>query len=199
MSYAQKWVILSGMAVLVLVLLFPPWQQIYRHASPYRGRLGHHLLWPPPQPVGTHSRFGTEPPSDFKVTLDVAAILRQSGSILGIVVILLLVLSWRPSGESSKARSGDAASLRPAAIVTLTTRRIALISLFLALCLPVPPPDGIPLAAIVVMAPIYFFLDTGHLAWYLPFVGGVFLAGYFTVVFLLTSGVVWVVRSRIRT
>jgi hypothetical protein len=139
-------VIRGGLAVLVLVLLFPPWQQIYRRElSPYRGTLGHHLLWPPPQLVGTQSPFGTEPPSDFVVALDVATILRQSGSIIGIVVILLLVLSWRPREESIKAGFGDAARLRPGAVVaSLTPRRIKLIRLFLTLCLPVPPPDGIP-------------------------------------------------------
>jgi hypothetical protein len=76
-----------------------------------------------------------------------------------------------------------------------TTRKLIFTSLVLALCLPVPSPNVIPLVVFVVLTPIAPVTDTGHLGpWFVPMVAGMYLAIYFVVVFLLLSSIVWFAR-----
>jgi hypothetical protein len=80
-------------------------------------------------------------------------------------------------------------------VASLTNRKVALISLALALCLPLPQTEGVPLVALVVMAAVLLFRDNGHVGpWALPFIAGTALAVCFTAMFRLTSAVAWLVR-----
>jgi hypothetical protein len=199
MSAAQKWVLRGGTLALLLVVLFPPWQQIYQgHPLAYRGEMGHHFFWLRPNPVGEQSWMVNAPASECKVVVKRGVILRQCGMVAGMIAILLFAFRKHTSGQPSG--SGLETTSAPAIIASLKTRRLMLISLFLALCLPVPPPDGIPLGALVVMAPLSLFSDNGHLGpWYVPLIASASLAIYFTPVFLVLSGVAWLARRRART
>jgi hypothetical protein len=73
-------------------------------------------------------------------------------------------------------------------VASLTHRKVALVSLTLPLCLPLPQTEGVPLVALVVKAPISLFSDNGHVGpWALPLIAGTALAVCFTAMFLLTS------------
>ncbi len=182
MNAANKWTLVGAALVALLVVLFPSWQQFYQgHPLPYQGELGHHLIWKPPPAVGEQSWIIHASPSECQVRVNVGTLLRHCGSIAAITIVLLLAFRF-PAGSQSLATS-------------LTNRRIAVVSLLLALCIPVPGSHGLPLAALVVMAPISMFGDGGHLGpWFMPMLAGIALAAYFTGVFLVASGVVWLIR-----
>jgi hypothetical protein len=183
MSAAQKWISCGGALAILLTAFFPPWQQTYQgHRLPYRGELSHHFLWLPPQPTGEQSWIQNVPASECAVSVETMVVLRQCGMVLTMTAILLL--SFRRSEGTSVWN-------------LVTTRRLALVSLLLTLCLPVPPPDGIPVAALVIMAPIAPFSDNGHLGpWFVPMLAGVSLGAYFAIIFTLLRVAAWVVRRR---
>lgn len=199
MTAAQKWVLRGGAIVLLLVVLFPPWQQIYQgHPLAYRGEMGHHFFWLRPNPVGEQSWMVNAPASECKVVVRRGVVLRQCGMVAGMIAILLFAFRKHAAGQLSDTGVETMSAL--ATIASLKTRRLMLVSLFLAFCLPVPPPDGLPLGALVVMAPLGFFADSGHLGpWYLPLIAGASFAIYFTLLFLVLSGVAWLAHRRART
>jgi len=159
MNAANRWTLLGGALALLLVVLFPPWQQFYQgHALIYQGEMGHPLIWKPPASVGEQSWIVHASPSECQVRIKLETLLRQCGSVLVMTIV--------PS---------------------LTNRKVALVSLVLALCLPLPQTEGVPLVALVVMAPISLFSDNGHIGpWALPLIAGTALAVCFIVMFLLT-------------
>ena len=177
MNAAHKW-IASGFAfALLMLVLFPPWKQTYKGEELlYKGKLGHHLLWSRPQPTGEKSWLVNAPASECEVAVESGVVLRQSGIVVAMTVVLLFAFRKWPT--------------RP-----FTTRKLIFTSLVLALCLPVPSPDVIPLVVFVVLTPIVPFMSTGHLGpWFVPMVAGMYLAIYFVTLFLLLSSVVWFVR-----
>jgi hypothetical protein len=186
MDAPSKWTVLGGVPALFLVLLFPAWEQIYQgHPLPYKGELGHHFVFHPPEAVGEQSWMVNAPASDCQVKLKTGVLLRQSTIVVAMTTILVLALRF-PAPHGSLAAS-------------LTARRLATLSCLLALCLPVPPPVGIPSAWYVAMAPIAPFMDNGHLGpWFIPMIAGISFGIYFAALFVLTSGVAWLIRRRTR-
>src|SRR5713226_9343457 len=98
MSAAQKWIVrVSGLA-LFLVVLFPPWRQTHKgQRLSYRGELGHHLLWPRPEPVGEQSWIVSAPASECEVSLELGAVFRQCGIVFAMTAILLFAFRTRPT------------------------------------------------------------------------------------------------------
>jgi hypothetical protein len=126
------------------------------------------------------------------VVRDGGATLAQSGSLVGIVTILLLVLRRRPSDESvTRGFAGTTGEENATIAASLTKGGIALVSLSLALCLPVPPPDGAPLVIFFGIAMIT--PDNSPLP--LPILAVASLAFYFINVFLLMNAVLWLSRG----
>jgi hypothetical protein len=162
MTSAQKWITSAGAVALLLVVLFPPWQQTYRgHPLAYKGEMGHHFRWAPPSPVGEQSWMVTAPASECRVVVKPGVVGTHCGMMLAMIAILLFAFRKQSAGQP---RVTAVESSGPATILaSLKARRLMLISLFLALCLPVPPPDGIPLGFFVVMSPVALFSDNGHL------------------------------------
>ena len=175
MNAANRWTLLGGALALLLVVLFPPWQQFYQgHALIYQGEMGHPLIWKPPASVGEQSWIVHASPSECQVRIKLETLLRQCGSVL--VMTIVMFLAFRFSGGNERL------------VPSLTNRKVALVSLFLTLCLPLPQTEGVPLVALVVMAPISLFRDNGHIGpWALPLIAGTALAVCFIVMFLLTS------------
>jgi hypothetical protein len=181
MSAAQKWISCGGMLAILLEVFFPPWQQPYQgHRLPYRVELGHHFLQPPPQPTGEQSWIQNVPASECTVSVESMVVLRQCGMVLAMTAILLI--GFRQATGSSVGNP-------------LNMRRLGLVSLLLALCLPVPPPDGIPVAALVIMSPLALFSDGGHLGrWFVPMLAVASFGTYFAITFLVLWAVAWVFR-----
>jgi hypothetical protein len=117
-----------------------------------------------------------------------------------LAMIAILLFAFRKQSAGQPRVTGVESSGPATILASLKARRLMLISLFLALCLPVPPPDGIPLGFFVVMSPVALFSDNGHLGpWYVPLIAGAPLAIYFSILFLLLSAVAWLVRKRARS
>ena len=119
--------------------------------------------------------------SECQVRIKLKTLLRHCGSVL--VMTIVMFLAFRFPGGNERL------------VPSLTNRKVALVSLVLALCLPLPQTEGVPLVALVVMAPISLFRDNGHVGpWALPLIAGTALAVCFTAMFLPTSAVAWLVR-----
>jgi len=77
----------------------------------------------------------------------------------------------------------------------LTPGKLSLTSLLLAVCLPVWPPDGDPLALWVGLAATCPFTDCGEFGTHgAAQLAGAVLAVYFTSILLLLGSVVWIAR-----
>ena len=179
MNVSQKW-IAAGLALLfLLVLCFPPWRQMYHgHPLTYNEHLGHHFIWPGPSPTGEQSWIVNAVPSECSTYIEREVLLMQLGGILVMAAILLFVF-------------------RRQTPVSLTTRVLAFTSLSLALCLPMPPPDGPPVIVWVVEAVASPFVDNGHVGpWLAPMVAGISLVLYSTVLFLSLKVVDWLAIRR---
>ena len=172
MNAANKWTLLGGALALLLVVLFPQWQQFYQgHPLTYQGEMGHHLIWKPPAAVGEQSWMIHASPSECLVRIKLETLLRHCGSVPVMTIVMFLAFRF-PAGNERL-------------VASLTNRKVALLSLMLALCLPLPHTEGV---ALVVMAPISLFSDNGHVGpWALPLIAGTALAACFTAMFLLTS------------
>src|SRR6266567_2325364 len=76
--------IVSGIALLVIVL-FPAWQEAAEKEVSYRKDIGHGLLWSPPKPVAVDCYFVgcvTAPASYFHMLLNRTLLLKQSLTLL---------------------------------------------------------------------------------------------------------------------
>jgi hypothetical protein len=184
MNAANKWTLFGGTLALALVVLFPPWRQFYHgHPLVYKEQMGRHLIWKPPAAVGEQSWIIQASPAECQVKIKLETMLRNCGTVFAMTIALFLAFRL-PTGNTDLAAS-------------LTHRKTAIVSLLLALCLPVPEMDGMPLAALVVMAPISLFSDSGHVGpWAVPVIAGTVLAVYFTPIFLVISAMAWLVRWR---
>jgi|SRR5882724_11805141 len=182
MNAANKWTLIGGALGLILVVLFPPWRQFYHgHPLVYQEEMGRHLLWKPPAAVGEQSWIIQASPSECQVRVKQETLLRNCGSVLAMTIVLFLAFRF-PAGNERL-------------VASLTNRKVAVVGLLLALCLPVLGTGGMPLVALVVMAPISLFSDNGHVGpWFVPMIAGAALAVYFTAMFLLTSAMAWLVR-----
>ena len=185
MSSVSKWTLVGGTAALTSVLFFPAWRQTYHgRRLIYNEEMGHHFLFRPPHPTGEQSWILQAPASECKVEVEKEVFVRQSATIFAMVAVLLF----------SFARFSKKAPLA----VSFTTRRVAIVSSLLALCLPFPPPDGEPAVFLVVIAPISAFIDNGHVGpWAVPMFAAFSFAMYFLPVFALTSGLAWLGRRRV--
>lgn len=181
MNAAQKTVLLGLLLALAAILLFPPFQQTNQGVKLlYGGELGHHFRWPYPRPTGEKSWLENVPVSDCKVGIEYGVVLRQIGIVIAMATVLLLTFRKWPSSPLRK--------------------ELVFTSLALALCLPVPPPNGVPLFLWVVSAPISPFRDNGHLGpWFVPMVAVISLTTYFVVTLLLLTAVVWFSRRLAHT
>ena len=150
MNAANKWTLVGGALALLLVVLFPPWQQFYQgHPLIYQEAMGRHLIWNPPAAVGEQSWIVHAPPSECQVKVKLQALLRNCSSVLAITIVLFFAFRF-PAGNERL-------------ITSLTNRKVAVVTLLLALCLPVPGTEGMPLVTPVGMAPISSLSDNGHL------------------------------------
>jgi hypothetical protein len=186
MSAASKWTLMGGVVALSLVLLFPGWRQTYQgHPLVYREEMGHHFVLRPPATTGEQSWILQAPASECKVEVKKNILLRQAAIVFAMTMIVLI----------SFARMREKGSLAE----SLTIRRLAVISSLLALCLPVPPPDGIPCIEVVGMGLASPFMDNGHVGpWMMPILAGLSFGFYFAVLFAFASSLTWLIRWRLR-
>src|SRR6266478_5108474 len=108
MSLAQKAICGGGLSVVILLILFPPWQQAYKSLSiPYRKDLGHAFILKPPSPVEVPHYFdrGAEPPSAFYVFLATKQLMFQCAGVM------LVTLAMFFSAGRLRAESGDTSAL----------------------------------------------------------------------------------------
>jgi hypothetical protein len=181
MNAAQRTILAGVLLVLFAVLLFPPFQQKYKGTKlMYAGEMGHHLRWPRPKATGEKSWLLTAPASECEVSIESGVVGRETAILAAVAAILLFGFRRWPN--------------RPSA-----TRTLAFTSLALALCLPVPPPDGVPVVFYVISAAISPFVDNGHLGpWFAPMVAALSLTGYFVATFLSLLAIVWCSRRLAR-
>jgi hypothetical protein len=176
MTTAQKWIATGFAFLFLLILCFPPWRQTYQgHPLTYNEQLGHHFIWPGPLPTGEQSWAVNALPSECQTSIEREVLSMQLGGIVVMAAILLFVF-------------------RSQTTIPLTARVLTFMSLTLALCLPMPPPDGPPVIFWVGEAVASPFMDNGHVGpWFAPMIAGIALAVYSTVVFVLLKVAVWIV------
>jgi hypothetical protein len=141
------------------------------------------LIWKPSAAVGEQSWINYVLPSECQVKINLETLLRNCGSVVAVSVVLFFAFRL--------------AAKRGPLVSTLTNRRLAVLSLLLAVCFPIPGSHGMPLAFLLIMAPISLFSDNGHLGpWFVPIIAGAAFVVYFTPIFLLASTMVWLARRR---
>lgn len=88
MGVAQKAICGCGLVVILLLILFPPWQEAYKSIHiPYRKDLGHAFVSKPPDPIEVRNFDGTvTPPSAFYVFMNTRGLL---GECFGAAIISL--------------------------------------------------------------------------------------------------------------
>jgi hypothetical protein len=177
MNVAQKWISIGCACALGLIVIIPPWHQTFRSQPlAYKEDLGHHLLWSPPPPTGEQMNA---PASEWEVTINWGGLFWQCGSIVAMGAILYFTLRKIP--------------------LSVKNRSLILTSVFLALCLPAPPPTGWPLLFWVAIATVSPFMDTGHVGlWGVVYLAAKFLTLYSAGAFALLSGVLWIARRYAR-
>lgn len=160
---------------LMLVFMFPPWRQTHDgHPLIYKEHLGHHALWSPPVATGEDSWILKVSPSQCNVTINWRVVMAQSAMVAVMGVILCFVFRR-----------------------IATRRTLIYTSLLLALCLPVPPANGIPLLVWVVGGLLAPLSDTGHLNPFALFLGAITaLAVCSGAIFAVLSGLAWLANRR---
>ena len=95
MTAAQKAICGGGLCAVILLLLFPPWQQTYKSLTiPYRKDIGHSFILKEPSPVEVRSVGGiVDPPSAFYVFVDTRGLLFQCAGVTVVTLVLLFALS----------------------------------------------------------------------------------------------------------
>jgi hypothetical protein len=94
MTTAQKVTCGGGFCALILVLLFPPWQQAYKSLNiPYRKDIGHSFILKQPSPVEVRSVGTVDPPSAFYVFVDTRGLLFQCAGVMVVTLVLLFALN----------------------------------------------------------------------------------------------------------
>lgn len=171
----QLSIALACFCCLMLVLIFPPWRQTHDgHSLNYKEHLGHHALWSAPSATGEDSWILKVSPSQCKVTINWGVLMAQCAVVVVIGVILCFVFRGIP-----------------------TRRTLIYASLLLALCVPVPPADGIPLLVWVVGGVLAPLSDTGHFKPFDLFLGAIAaLALCSAAIFAVLNGLVWLANRR---
>lgn len=109
MSFAQKVILCCGLSAVILLVLFPPWQQAYKSLNiPYRKDIGHAFILKAPSPVEVPHHFdkGADPSSAFYVLLGTKQLMLQcAGAVL--VTLALFFSVGRLRAESADALAGD--------------------------------------------------------------------------------------------
>lgn len=95
MTAVQKAICGGGLCVVILLLLFPPWQQAYKSLTiPYRKDIGHSFILKEPSAVEVRSVGGTiDPPSAFYVFVDTRGLLFRCAGVAVVTLVLLFALS----------------------------------------------------------------------------------------------------------
>ena len=105
---------------------------------------------------------------------------------MAITMVLLFAVGRNTTGGSIPA--------------SLTSRKLMMIWALLALCLPMPAPDGLPTIFYVFMAPLSLLSDGGHVG---PWAGllwaGLGFGRYFILLFIPAWTLVWLVRRRLQS
>jgi hypothetical protein len=186
MNAANKWTLSVGALVFLLIVLFPPWQQVYQgHSLVYSIQMGHHFLWNPPAAVGFQDLIAHALPAECQVKVAIWILVVQCVSVFAVTLALFLFLRV-PKQRMSLATS-------------LTTHRLLVVSLLFAVCLPVPFDKSMPLLAMLITTPVFLLRNNTHMEWWLlPMQSVSLLAIYFTGCFLATSGLAWLVKHRAR-
>jgi hypothetical protein len=104
MTAAQKVICGGGLCAVILLVLFPPWQQAYKSLNiPYRKDIGHVFILKPPSPVEIPHNFdrGAEPSSAFYVFVDTRGLLFQCAGVAVVTLVLLFALSRLRAEDSA--------------------------------------------------------------------------------------------------
>jgi hypothetical protein len=95
MTAIQKAICGGGLCAVILLLLFPPWQQAYKSvAIPYRKDIGHSFILKAPSPVEVRNLDGTvDSATAFYVFVDTKGLLFQCAVVTTVTLVLLFALS----------------------------------------------------------------------------------------------------------
>jgi hypothetical protein len=95
MTAIQKAICGGGLCAVVLLLLFPPWQQAYKPLTiPYRKDIGHSFILKTPAPSEVRNFDGTVDSGDsFYVFVDTKGLVFQCAVVTTVTLILLFALS----------------------------------------------------------------------------------------------------------
>lgn len=166
---AQKCVLLLGVLAVTFIFVFPSWHQICQgHEPAYEAELGRHLFWDTPRATGEQSWIENYAPWQCKASIEWGPLFRQC--LMACLITAILFVGFKP--------------------LRFTTKKAALMSLLVSLCLPFPsPPDfSIPVVVMVVMSPKLLY-DCGFGSCGLPLVTAMVLLLYFVVGFVLFKGI----------
>ncbi len=95
MTATQKATSIGGLCAVILLLLFPPWQQAYKSLTiPYRKDIGHSFILKEPSPVEVRSVGGAvDSPAAFYVLVDTRGLLFECAGVTAVTLTLLFALS----------------------------------------------------------------------------------------------------------
>ena len=136
MSFAQKVICGCGLSAVILLVLFPPWQQAYKSLNAtYRKDLGHSFILKPPSPVEVPHYFdrGADPSSAFYVFLGTKQLMFQCAGAM-LVTLALFFSVGRLRAESDDASARDHLRFAPriataALVIGFTTEAVILFTL----------------------------------------------------------------------
>lgn len=171
----QLLVVLACLSLVVVVIMFPPWRQTHDgHPLDFKESLGHHALWSAPAATGEDSWIIKVSPAECKVAVNWRVPIAQCAMIAVVGVVLCFVLRRKR-----------------------TRRMLIYTSLLLALCIPFPPVEGIPLLVWVVGGLLAPLSDTGHLNPFGLFASAIKLTViYSAATFALLSALDWFAHER---
>jgi hypothetical protein len=108
MSLAQKVICGCGLSAVILLVVFPPWQQAYKSLNAtYRKDLGHSFILKPPSPVEVPHYFdrGSEPSSAFYVFIGTEQLMLQCAGVMLVTLALFFSVGMLRAG------SGDVSAM----------------------------------------------------------------------------------------
>ena len=94
MTATQKAICATELCAVILLLLFPPWQQAYKSSTiPYRRPIGHSFILTEPSPVEVRSIGGAvDSPAAFYVFVDIKGLVFQCAGVATVTLVLLFAL-----------------------------------------------------------------------------------------------------------
>jgi hypothetical protein len=172
---------ITGSILILLITLFPPWQQAAMREVDYRKYLGRGFVFSPPSPVAVDCYFVgclTAPPSYFHVLIYQDLVFEQLVAVFCVALIML----WMFRSQ----KDGTQASLR----VPKTRWRF---SLLIALLIPLY--GTFPLASDLVNIPKQL-IGRGEFWLVWPLITLVLFVALAGVIYLLISGTLWIFGLR---